>query len=84
MKYLSAFVLLTAALAAPAAAQNQRTFRNEQGPDHRHRHHERQHHDVPQREGPDHRDRYHQQQRHHHLPQQPRSDHWHGHQEQVI
>jgi len=30
MKYLSAFVLLTA-LAAPAAAQNQTTFRNDKG-----------------------------------------------------
>jgi len=30
MKYLSAFILLTA-LVAPAAAQNQTTFRNSQG-----------------------------------------------------
>ena len=81
MKYLSAFVLLTAALAAPAAAQNQRTFYNEKGQT---TGTATTSGTVPQREGPDHRDRYHQQQRHHHLPQQPRSDHWHGHQEQVI
>jgi hypothetical protein len=53
MKYLNAFVLLTA-LVAPAAAQNQTTFRNSQGQTTGTATHEQQrHHHIPQREGPD-------------------------------